>query len=195
MNLKVLFNIPNTIGYTRVVLLYASLHFSNVPFLVLYTLSSSLDMLDGKMARRYNQSTFLGCCLDMVTDRVSTVVLLMKIVSVSAQHLHLLSLLVLTDLFAHLLYFMSSLRSLKHHKSPNNLLLRVYYHRCVLVALCVATEAYYIALYASSFAARVGCVVAFLRCFALVKAFFHVVHLYVALSELSQQNNVKSSGE
>jgi len=84
---KIYFYIPNLIGYLRVFLtiygIYglstlnknATLWAWSVP-LVSYCVSFILDFFDGYAARHFKQTSDFGAVLDMVTDRVSTMLLL-----------------------------------------------------------------------------------------------------------------------
>lgn len=192
MNIKVLLNIPNTIGYIRIILLYISIFYTNIPFIIIYSISMILDACDGYAARKFNQSTFLGSCLDMITDRISTVILFIKIVSVDKSKSNLLTFLILTDLLSHFLYFSNSLGANTHHKSTKNMFLKIYYRRKFLLTLCLLTEIYYVSLYAASFISFFMHVVWGLKYFAFLKTFFHGVHLYVALKELSNYDDLKN---
>ena len=64
--------VPNLIGYARVILASISLYFMrDNPRVctVLYGVSCLLDVFEGMLARRLDQSTKFGAVLDMVTDR------------------------------------------------------------------------------------------------------------------------------
>jgi phosphatidylglycerophosphate synthase len=69
---KELFNIPNTLSLSRIVLLpllYLLVLIDwKKPMLIFYIVIASTDYLDGKFARRFNQSTELGKTLDSVAD-------------------------------------------------------------------------------------------------------------------------------
>ena len=71
--IKVLFLVPNIIGYVRLlILLYSWLKWSHPSaFLALFVLSASLDFLDGTVARRLNQTSEFGAWLDVVIDNIS----------------------------------------------------------------------------------------------------------------------------
>lgn len=61
-----------TIGYTRIILAGASLHFMSYHpnyCTVLYCISCLLDAVDGYAARALGQASKFGAVLDMVTDR------------------------------------------------------------------------------------------------------------------------------
>jgi len=69
--------IPNIICYIRIVLLFLAL-FSDY-FVIFYITSAALDLADGYSARTFNQSTVFGARLDMIIDRISNIVIIMKI--------------------------------------------------------------------------------------------------------------------
>lgn len=194
MNLQIIFNIPNTIGIIRIVLLYLCIIANDPYFFVFYIISASLDALDGKMARKFNQSTFLGACLDMITDRVSTILIFLRILSKNNELYIFLSFILLTDIFSHFLYFAFAISKNSHHKNPSNYFLRLYYRKNVLLILCTTTELFFLSIL---FDALYGCasIVKCILCvFCCIKTFFHIVQLYVAVCGLSlyEERNVKT---
>lgn len=75
--LKEFFYLANIIDYGRVVLLYLALqHMDNWRFCAYYGASYGLDAIDGIVARAMNQTSKLGYYLDMICDRVSSVLCL-----------------------------------------------------------------------------------------------------------------------
>jgi len=60
MNVFVLLNIPNLVGYIKLLLLVIGIFQDTKLFLTLYAISSSLDFLDGYLARMFNQESVLG---------------------------------------------------------------------------------------------------------------------------------------
>lgn len=71
--------IPNIIGYARIVLAILSFYFMPTDCFMaasMYLLSGLLDAFDGHAARYFNQSTKFGAMLDMLTDRLSTLSLI-----------------------------------------------------------------------------------------------------------------------
>ena len=72
-SIKVIFYIPNIIGYLRlVILLYSWINWSHpTTFLALFILSASLDFVDGIVARRLDQTSEFGAWLDVVLDNIS----------------------------------------------------------------------------------------------------------------------------
>ena len=79
--IDVLLYVPNLIGYARVLLtgmfFYYAFDAQSWPLAIAcYVASFTLDFFDGYFARLLDQCSRLGQVLDMVTDRVSTAVLL-----------------------------------------------------------------------------------------------------------------------
>lgn len=183
--LQTIFNIPNTIGHIRILLLYVSIFTCNITFILCYTFSAALDALDGKMARKYNQSTFLGSCLDMITDRVSTILIFMKIMTLDQRLYKFLTFTLLTDILSHFLYFSYSISNATHHKQPQNYFLQIYYKKNVLLILCTGAELFFITLFLSTIMQIPDFILYFLGIFSVIKTFFHVVQLYVGVCRLS----------
>ncbi|CAB4014616.1 CDP-diacylglycerol--inositol 3-phosphatidyltransferase, partial [Paramuricea clavata] len=72
-NYRILYFVPNIIGYVRIILLVASwIHIDSDPklFVVLYVASVVLDALDGIAARKLNQTSAFGAWFDVVIDNV-----------------------------------------------------------------------------------------------------------------------------
>ena len=138
MSLKIIFNIPNTIGYIRFILLVASIY---VYLPILYSISVFLDLLDGEIARYFSQCTFLGMILDMVVDRLSTIVVLYK-----CEYSPFLLVLVLIDQLSHFVHFTVSAKQNFHHKRVDGLL-QIYYDKRVLVPVCFLSEFFFISYY------------------------------------------------
>mmetsp|Transcript_2899 Transcript_2899/g.4239 ORF Transcript_2899/g.4239 Transcript_2899/m.4239 type:complete len:210 (-) Transcript_2899:116-745(-) len=80
--MKEFFYIPNIIDYFRVVALVYAMQGTgenhNWHFVKWYAISYLLDCIDGEAARFFNQRSKLGYYLDMVIDRISTVLASIK---------------------------------------------------------------------------------------------------------------------
>eukprot|EP00953_Heterococcus_sp_UTEX-ZZ885_P022640 12512-Heterococcus_DN1.PRE.1 len=66
---------PNLIGYARIGFVLASYYIANQNWqlsTLFYVLAFAGDVVDGAVARKFNQSSSFGATLDMVTDRCST---------------------------------------------------------------------------------------------------------------------------
>jgi len=151
--------IPNLIGYARVAFaLYAfAVAFSNPLHCILFYFAGFVcDELDGRFARKYNQTSTLGAVLDMVTDRLSTTGLLALLVALYPPPWHMAALcLVLLDIFSHWFQMYATLLwGAATHKDVHaaSWLVRVYYqHRLFMGFCCVCCEVLYLALYALAF--------------------------------------------
>ena len=74
----VLLYVPNLIGYTRILLLIVCYFIKDQDYLVfaaIYFVSFVLDFFDGFFARLCNQCSEFGGILDMLTDRIGTLIL------------------------------------------------------------------------------------------------------------------------
>ena len=134
-NVKV-FSYANCISYTRIVLLLASVVQSqNNWFFPLYAVSYTLDAFDGYVARLLNETSQFGAVMDMVTDRVSTALLLSLL-----QKPFWLFVMIL-DISSHWVYTHSIERT-KSHKNSNHKFLSWYYTPVNLFLVCFFTELY-----------------------------------------------------
>ena len=158
--------VPNLIGYARFLFLLWSLFHvlraeSTHLFLALYAASYLLDAADGPAARSLQQTSRFGAVLDMVTDRVSTAVLLAALahesVASSAPALRAwapawLGLLVL-DIAAHWvqMYATLALGAASHKALPDEpALLTWYYRRTNLFVVCLLSETHLVTAFTLS---------------------------------------------
>ena len=143
---------PNLIGYARVALLAVS--YWLVParltaFAGCYLLSFALDFADGWAARRLDQASVFGEYLDMLTDRVGT--LLLAFIGARLPRARLPGLLVLyavIDVVSHWLQQVVAARGGSHHKrtrSPFALLNLYYADRRLMGVLCLGAELFFVA--------------------------------------------------
>ncbi|KAI1000492.1 hypothetical protein K3495_g7699 [Podosphaera aphanis] len=152
---------PNIIGYTRIVLAFASLYYMPLHPRTcsgLYSLSCLLDALDGLAARYFEQSTRFGAVLDMVTDRCTTACLLVFLSSAWPRWALLFQGLISLDLASHYVHMYATLimgGSQTSHKSVDrsrSWILNLYYtNKTVLFIFCALNETFFIALYLLSF--------------------------------------------
>lgn len=73
MSPHVVLYVPNLLGYARILLSFAGLHFSPTdPGLAvgIWIFSASLDLVDGILARALNQTSSFGILLDITADNV-----------------------------------------------------------------------------------------------------------------------------
>ena len=150
---------PNIIGYARVVFMLLALYFAQSDWkkcLSCYCVAFGGDVVDGWVARRFNQSSAYGGTLDMVTDRVSTTGFLVVLASLMSQHALYFSLLAVLDIASHW-FHMVSISVGAGHKSEEalrerNAILKWYYGIYVLFGYCcVGAEFFYIFLYVYHF--------------------------------------------
>lgn len=184
MNWNVATYPSNMIDYTRLILLMSSVFFKGNLFALLYGASVSLDFFDGYVARLRNETSRLGAALDMIIDRVSTMLILMKIAFEKPDLFARCSLYSIIDFVSHFLFFLvSAYTGVSHKTMSSNFLLDFYYNINVLRILCLGSELCFIVTYLSKNKNRV---VKVLQGIAGIKTFFHVIHFYVAIQELSK---------
>ena len=122
-----------------------------------YFMSFAGDLFDGYFARKLNQCSTLGAVLDMVTDRVSTAVLLVLLTHFNPAYTFHFMFLIALDFSSHWFHMYASKG---HHKAvakDRNFILRAFYEIYVFFGFCcVGTEFFYVALailnYAPNFA-------------------------------------------
>lgn len=151
----VLLYVPNLIGYARVVLTGAFFYYAFEKdhwlfAIACYIASFSLDFFDGFFARLLNQCSKLGQVLDMVTDRVSTAILLVVLSMLQPERSRIYAFLLALDFTSHWFHMKSA--GSGHHKKVDedrNIILRLYYAIYVVFGYCcVSAEFTYIVLYA-----------------------------------------------
>lgn len=153
--------IPNIIDYFRFVFMIISFYFSYsnpTLFLIFYFLSFALDFFDGQAARRLNQCSRLGSCLDMIVDRLSTMGLLYILGTLYPLYNFVFLLLIILDIGSHWLQSYSSLIFMMYNKDlklvnhkmlkEKYYLLDVYYKNgVVLFSCCLGAEMFLLGLY------------------------------------------------
>ena len=116
--------------------------------MTLYFMSSFLDAFDGMAARYFDQSSTFGGMLDMLTDRVGTMALIMSIATFEMYRPYtwLFQLICVLDIVAHWAHMYSNmLGGLKHHKIIDleaNPILHFYYRKFWLFIFCSVSETY-----------------------------------------------------
>ncbi|EGG19551.1 hypothetical protein DFA_00129 [Cavenderia fasciculata] len=168
----VYFYIPNLIGYCRVIFAVLAFFYSYDDyqrFFVFYALSALLDMADGHAARYFNQckhisndiisydrliviassSSQFGAVLDMVTDRCSTVALIVVLSQFYPQYLNMFIFLIVLDILSHFARLVASAG--KSHKTvaQNHLsIMRIYYgNKYFLAFMCFGNEGFFLFSY------------------------------------------------
>jgi CDP-diacylglycerol--inositol 3-phosphatidyltransferase len=145
--------IPNLIGYGRILLGVTSFYFMlHRPWLTvsLYLCNVTLDEVDGRAARRYNQCTKFGGLLDMITDKMNTACMLAVLGYFYPSSMFIFQLLMIIDISSHWCASYSAALHSKSHKDQDtsvHLLVRFYYIPSVLSVFCATTELFLAALY------------------------------------------------
>jgi CDP-diacylglycerol--inositol 3-phosphatidyltransferase len=102
----------NLIGYTRILLLFVGFYFNRINssvFLCCYTISFSMDVLDGHVARSWRQTSRFGAALDIFTDKVSTPGLLLTLSHLYPDWTFLFNCVLMLDVSSHYFHFYSTL--------------------------------------------------------------------------------------
>ena len=148
---KIFLYVPNIVGYVRLLLLLASTQYEGYNFVALFIISATLDFVDGYTARLFDQATLFGSCFDMMIDRLSTVVIMYRIIAAEPKYTVILTQLFMIDFISHFLHFNVSLITKKHHKDMTSRLLRFYYNKSVLFAICSLEQICFCLLYLFGF--------------------------------------------
>lgn len=154
---RVYLYVPNIVGYARILLAFQAFRiaFTDVrSCLILYFLSFVCDELDGRFARKFNQTSRFGALLDMLTDRMATSALLVILAMEYREwYVHAIALLAL-DVCSHWAHAHAQLFvGAESHKDvdarSHGPLLRLYYrNRIFMGACCVSAEVLYLCLHA-----------------------------------------------
>ena len=134
--------VANIIGYVRIacLLLATSFHTNLSWFLGFYVSSYALDAVDGPVARALQGTSTLGAVLDMVTDRVSTTLLLSLL---NETHWYMCMML---DIAAHWIHVNACCLQGIKHKETKDALLQWYYKPINLFLVCFLNEAFLCAM-------------------------------------------------
>ncbi|XP_065511360.1 CDP-diacylglycerol--inositol 3-phosphatidyltransferase isoform X2 [Caloenas nicobarica] len=126
------------------------------PAAALYGASALLDAVDGAVARMLGQGSRFGAMLDMLTDRLSSMCLLVNLALLYPATAALFQLSMALDVASHWLHVhCTTLEGGASHKAvggEGHPLLRLYYSsRPLLFLVCAGNEAFYCSLYLLSF--------------------------------------------
>lgn len=151
----VLLYMPNIIGYIRIVFLLSSLWFAlHQPLIAmtLYFTSAILDALDGYLARRLGQESYLGAVLDYTIDRASICVMQVILALLFPSLWGFFAIILALDIASHVSHIYSSLfLKRRHHKEINSTsgqLLHAYYaKRVVLFLTCFGHDMWFSFVY------------------------------------------------
>ncbi|KAH7650153.1 hypothetical protein FG379_003233 [Cryptosporidium bovis] len=155
--------IPNLIGYVRVILgltpIFIYNKYNYLLVVLFYCVSQILDAFDGYFARLFKQETKFGALLDMITDRCSTIVMI--VINISLYHnndsfFKCALILLLIDISGHWIYMISSIISgIGSHKNINSGMwkpLKIYYsNKIILFTLHACNELMWIVNYMQYF--------------------------------------------
>jgi CDP-diacylglycerol--inositol 3-phosphatidyltransferase len=123
--------LPNVIDYVRAILVVAAFDqcWTNWQwFVVFYLGSQGLDAIDGTVARALNQCSRIGGVLDMLVDRMTTLLLLVVLCTLDAARWNLYASLIVLDIVSHWAQMYSTLSAgATSHKGSSNALLNFYY--------------------------------------------------------------------
>ncbi|KAH8584621.1 CDP-diacylglycerol-inositol 3-phosphatidyltransferase isoform 1 phosphatidylinositol synthase ns synthase PI synthase [Cryptosporidium sp. chipmunk genotype I] len=153
---SILLYVPNLIGYLRILLGLTPLIINTEYYyisIIFYGISQILDAFDGHFARLLMQETKFGAMLDMITDRCSTVIIIILTITLNRNYTSLIILFLIGDISGHWLYMISSILSKKSsHKSIKKdmwPILKLYYsNKPLLFTLHTCNEALWLILYA-----------------------------------------------
>lgn len=149
--------VPNLIGYSRIILSFAAYFYADVSpyiFVFCYSLSEILDMFDGIAARYFNQSTKFGAMLDMVTDRCSTIGLMLVIAQQLPKYTFYCHFFTWLDIFSHwshMLYQLSTGTDSHKNVAKKGLLQYYYKTKAFMVLLIVGAEGLPLCIYIWSY--------------------------------------------
>lgn len=194
--------VPNLIGYARIVLMFIAFYYmtneDTYQFTVLcYLLSQLLDAFDGHAARLLGQCSRLGAMLDMLTDRCSTLGLVMALGLLYPNYFLFFQCYAVLDIASHWLHLTASHHSgSTSHKqidlSDNPILYYYYQNRIVLFSMCAGNELFFSFLYLLRFGegpSLAGCnvfrsIVYVCAPIMIIKTFISVVQLIAAAKNI-----------
>lgn len=184
--------IPNIIGYIRILLLAIFPLFAlKAPLMAfsVYFSSAILDAVDGHLARRLGQESYLGAVLDYTIDRASLAVIQIVLALVYPQYWGFFALVLALDLASHVFHIYSSLfLKRSHHKEVNltqgKLMYLYYTNRPVLFFICFFHDLWFAFIYFYHFYPnQTWVLVGSLVCLPgfLLKTFIHVAQIWASL--------------
>lgn len=117
-------------------------------FTVLYAVSQLLDAVDGVAARAFDQCSSFGSLLDMLTDRMTSLCLMLLLGDLYPSYQSFWRWMVVLDLVSHWSQMYISLsEGEKSHKGGRNGILQFYYSFPVLLISCIGNETFFIVSY------------------------------------------------
>eukprot|EP01029_Cantina_marsupialis_P029411 TRINITY_DN780282_c0_g1_i1.p1 TRINITY_DN780282_c0_g1~~TRINITY_DN780282_c0_g1_i1.p1 ORF type:complete len:230 (+),score=32.48 TRINITY_DN780282_c0_g1_i1:46-690(+) len=200
---KVVWFVPNLIGYVRIILAFIAFYFAfDKPcvFLSCYSLSYLLDALDGYAARSLNQCSRFGAVLDMICDRFCTITIYVYLTHFYKSMNYFFVYCLVMEIISHWAQMYCSLLKAKTtHKGSNNFLINLFYKKPVLFSVCCFNEGFLVFMYWLNFYAgwivtlpvigEIGIIALFAYiCIPgfIFKQIVHVVQFYVSMMEIAQ---------
>ena len=192
---SIIFNLPNSVGYLRLVLMFLGfcLAFSQ-PLISFFLISISawLDMLDGWLARKFNRQTKLGWCFDMLLDRLLEAVFALLLALIFPHYFLLFVFLLALDLSSHfMIIHRTYLYQQASHKTINSapfLLSQYYSKRFVLTAAVIFYQNIFIFLYLYNYYPQQWMLIVMLICLpgALFKIWINIIQLFYSIKCIAQ---------
>lgn len=196
--MSTIFYASNIFNFFRLFILILSAFLPKNFFIILYSISSSFDMLDGFIARKLNILSKLGNVLDFFTDRTATLIIILRIFQdrklkntknknlfnfIISNNFLLLCLII--DNLAHNFYFII----LRNHKNFFYFdILKIYYNDTFLGFICFAKEFFYILVYLYLtniyFKKSIFIIIILFFCM-IVRKFFNLILLFDGIFRLS----------
>jgi len=193
----VFFYYGNLVGYARIAFTVAAFYIcfhSHAWAAIFYLIGQGLDAVDGTVARYYGQASKFGAVLDMLTDRMSSLVLCVVLAQLYPAIWGFFAFIIVLDIVSHWFQMYSKLLvgSVTHKGSDNPLLNFYYTFPYALLVFCVGNEFFLVTLYLLPFwMGRLvtvgGLTLSLLHLVAYAtfpifvgKQFMHVVQLYDA---------------
>ena len=165
---------PNLVGYLRIIFLFLAIRKGSqaieiqctstaIQALIYYLISFGGDLIDGYLARLFDQTSTYGGVLDMITDRMATAGLITLNCVIYPTKTFMFSLAMMLDITSHWWHMLSTQGH--HHKSQITTysddplfiksiqtMINSYYGIYPLFAYCrVSAELYWVVLYALNF--------------------------------------------
>ena len=197
--MKVFLFIPNLVGYIRLLLVIFAYSVRNENFglfAISYFVSFILDAADGFAARLFKQETKFGAVLDLITDRMSTlVIVLIAVQNREDVFVTYFVAWIVIDISSHWIQMLNAVASGKHHKSMNNrfFLLNLYYSQTyVMLPLCLGAESFFLLHLFKTTHESAGAVfnIIYYICLALmsIKGYINVLQLISNCMILAEQD-------
>lgn len=116
--------------------------------MIYYVLGAGMDAVDGVAARHFDQCSQLGQLLDMLTDRMGTLVLFIVISHQNPDLWGIFAFLIVLDIVSHWCQmFVALSQGKKTHKGSENVWLNFYYSFPTLFIACCMNEFCIMAMY------------------------------------------------